>query len=70
MKHSHFAEMKYANRSIVNVNTNYITVFRYIKEQNKTVIYILGEEKEIYFPGDQTREILAAINGDEIPDNP
>lgn len=58
MKHDKFARMKYKNGESLFVNTEYITAYGFIKEQNQTVITVLGEGKEIYFPGDQTNKLL------------
>ena len=61
-KHGQFAEMKFTNGAIMFLNTEYITAYGYIREQDKTCVSILGELKEIYFPGDQTVEIRNSIN--------
>lgn len=58
MKHDKFARMKYKNGESLFVNTEYITAYGFIKEQDQTVITVLGEGKEIYFPGDQTNKLL------------
>ena len=65
MKSGNFAEMKFENGAIMNLNTRYITAYGYIKEEDKTVVSVLGENKEIYFPGDQTHEIRVSINWEE-----
>jgi len=62
MNHAQFAKMTFENGEVMLVNTQYITAFGYIKGQDKTVIAILGEGKEVYFPGNQTHEIKSALN--------
>ena len=62
MKHDQFASMKFENGEIMHVNTQYITAYGYAKEQDETVVAILGEGQEIHFPGDQTYEIRISFN--------
>ena len=62
MKHDQFAEMKFTNGASMFLNTEYITAYGYIREQDKTAVSVLGEGREIYFPGDQTAEIRNSIN--------
>ena len=62
MKTGNFAEMKIENGEIMYLNTRYIIAYRYIKEQDKTAVGMLGESNDFYFPGDQTHEIRASIN--------
>ena len=52
-----FAKMVFENGEVMFLNTEYITAYGYIKEEDKTVVSVLGEGKEVYFPGDQTQEI-------------
>ena len=52
-----FAEMKLDNGNSMFLNTGYITSYGYLKDQDKTVVSVISEQKEIYFPGDQTEEI-------------
>lgn len=61
MTNAQFAEMKFTNGERMFLNTEYITAYGYIREQDKTCVSILGETKEIYFPGDQTTEIRNSI---------
>lgn len=62
MKHEQFAKMVFENGESMFINTEYITAYGYMKEQDKTVVAVLGEGKEIYFPGDQTHEIRVSFN--------
>lgn len=62
MTHAQFAEMTFENGEKMLINTQYITAYGYIKKQDKTVVAILGEGKEVYFPGDQTHEIRSSFN--------
>ena len=62
MKNEQFAMMRFANAEPMYINTQYITAYAYIREEKKTVIAVLGKGKEIYFPGDQTKEIKRAID--------
>ena len=62
MKHDQFAMMRFENCEPMYINAQYITAYAYIREKNKTVVTVLGEGKEIYFPGDQTKEIKRAID--------
>lgn len=60
--HAQFASMKFKNGETMFINTEYITAYGYIKEQDKTFVTVLGEGKEVYFPGDQTEEIRVSFN--------
>lgn len=62
MKHEQFAMMRFANGEPMYVNAQYITAYAYLREEKKTVITVLGEGKEVYFPGDQRDEIKKAID--------
>jgi hypothetical protein len=65
--HVRFAEMTFGNGNSLFLNTEYITSYGYLKDQDKTVVSVLSEAEEIYFPGDQTAEIRSAfkcINAD------
>ncbi len=62
MKHNQYAKIKVKNDVSMYVNTDYITVYGYLKDDDKTVVSILGEQNSVYFPGDQTGEIENAIN--------
>ena len=53
--------MVFENGENMFLNTEYITAYGYLKEQDKTVVSVLGEGKEIYFPGNQTQEITASF---------
>lgn len=53
-----FARMVLENGETMYLNTEYITAYGYLKEQDKTVVVVLGEEEGNYFPGDQTQEIM------------
>ena len=64
MKHEQFAMMRFANAESMYINAQYITAYAYLREDKKTVITVLGEGKEIYFPGDQTKEIKRALDSD------
>lgn len=61
MKSLQFAEMKFENGESMYLNTEYITAYGYLKSEDKTVVSILCERKEIYFPGDQTEEIRVSF---------
>lgn len=65
MKHDQFAALELENGAILRVNTQYITAYGYSKEQDKTVVALLGERQEVYFPGDQTHEIYVSFNSIE-----
>lgn len=60
--HAQFAKMTFNNGNSLFLNTEYITGYGYIKDQDKTVVSVLFEAKEVYFPGDQTAEIRSAFN--------
>ena len=62
MKHNQYAEIKFKNGASMYVNTDYITAYAYLKENDETVISTLGDKNPVYFPGDQTKEIENAIN--------
>ena len=66
MNHDQFAIMRFANGEPMYINALYITSYAYLREEKKTVVTVLGEGKEVYFPGDQTKEIHSAINGIHI----
>ena len=57
-----FARMVFENGENMFLNTEYITAYGYLKEQDKTVVSVLSEGKEIYFPGDQTQKITDSFN--------
>ena len=57
-----FAEMTFNNGNKLFLNTEYITAYGYLKDRNETVVSVISEAKEIYFPGDQTAEIRSAFN--------
>ena len=61
-RHAQFAEMIFNNGNSMFLNTEYITSYGYLKDQDKTVVSALSEAKEIYFPGDQTEEIRNSFN--------
>ena len=61
-RHAQFASMKFANGETMFINTEYITAYAYVKERNETVVSVLCENQEVYFPGDQTEEIRASFN--------
>lgn len=60
--HAQFAEMTYDNGNSLFLNTEYITSYGYLKDQDETVVTVLSEAKEIYFPGDQTEKIRNSFN--------
>ena len=62
MQNEQFAMMRFENGEPMYVNAQYITAYAYLREDKKTVIAVLGEGKEIYFPGNQTKEIKRAID--------
>ena len=62
MSHAQFAEMKFENGETMMINTQYITSYAYIKSEDKTVVSVLCEAKEVYFPGDQTQEIKVSFD--------
>lgn len=66
MNHNQFAMMRFENGEPMYINALYITSYAYLREEKKTVVSFLGESKEVYFPGDQTKEIRFAINGIHI----
>lgn len=57
-----FAKMTFNNGNILFLNTEYITAYGYLKDRDETVVSVLSEAKEIYFPGDQTDEIRDSFN--------
>ena len=60
--HAQFAEMKFSNGNSLFLNTEYITAYGYLKDQDETVVSVLSEAKAVYFPGDQTEEIRISFN--------
>lgn len=62
MKTLQLAEMLLSNGEKIFLNTEYITSYGYIKEQDKTFVSVLGEKDERYFVGDQTQEIKFSFN--------
>jgi hypothetical protein len=60
--HVRFAEMTFSNGNSLFLNTEYITAYGYLKDRDETVVSVLSEAKEVYFPGDQTAEIRSAVN--------
>ena len=64
-RHGQFASIKFANGETMFINTKYITAYAYVKERDETVVSVLCENQEIYFPGDQTEEICSSYNGTE-----
>ena len=66
MNHDQYAMLRFENSEPMYIKALYITSYAYIREQNKTVVTILGERKELYFPGNQIKEIHSAINGIHI----
>ena len=60
--HEQFAEMTFNNGNRLFLNTEYITAYGYLKDRDETVVSVLSEAKEIYFPGDQTVKIRNAFN--------
>ncbi len=61
-KHAQFAKMTFNNGNSLFLNTEYITSYGYLKDRDETVVSVLSEAKEIYFPGDQTEEIRNSFN--------
>ncbi len=62
MKHYQFAEMKFQNGESMFINAEYITGYAYIREKDETAVAILGDRDPIFFPGDQTKEIIDAFD--------
>lgn len=62
MKRNQYAEMKFKNGASMYVNTDYITSYAYLYENDETIVSILSEQSPIYFPGNQMKEIENAIN--------
>ena len=62
MRHEQFAKMSFTNGESMFVNTMFVTGYGYLKDRNETVVSVLGEGREIYFPGDQTSKIQDAFN--------
>lgn len=60
--HEQFAEMTFNNGNSMFLNTEYITAYGYLKDRDETVVSVLSEAEEIYFPGDQTAKIRIAFN--------
>ena len=45
----------------VRINTQYIVAYTYDQEEDETVVWLLGVESPVHYPGDQRKEINMAI---------
>ena len=58
MREEQFASLKFKNGDVLHINKQYITSYAYLPKECKTVVTILGEPKEIFFPGNQIDKII------------
>ena len=56
-----FVPFKFKNGGVMNINVNYITAFAYVESRDETTVAILGESKEIYFPGNQLPSVFRTL---------
>lgn len=58
MREEQFVSIKLKNGNVFHINKRYITSCAYLENEDKTVVTILGEPKEIFFPGNQIDKII------------
>lgn len=62
MKQTGFAVLKGQDGNTIRINTKYILGYTYDERQDKTLIFFVGMQDAVYYPGDQRHEISLAIS--------